>query len=197
MKIERRKVTMNGLQVSKSEKPSNSGSWIKRALFAGIIAGATVRTAASGARVVLDGTTGLHQIDSSGNISFNADLGGIVWQRAIWGLSITGTHLTNHLDLINERFEFVKGNTIYVDPYNSIIGLGSGPAALLIKTAAGQSIDLRPADTPIMSIATDGARMFNVAAEPSAPASGGVFYAYGGALKYISAGGTRTVVAPN
>jgi hypothetical protein len=188
---------MNGLQISKFKKPSNGGSWFKRALSAGSVAGAHIQTAATGARVELDSTNGLHQIDSSGNISFNADLAGIVWMRAIYGLGATGTHLASYLSLLNSRFEFVDGNTIYIDPANAIIALGSGPAALLVKTALGQSIDLRPADTPILSVATDGARLFNVASEPSAPASGGIFYSYGGALKYISAGGTRTTIAPN
>jgi hypothetical protein len=45
-------------------------------------------------------------------------------------------------------------------------------------------------------VSTAPLALANVSTEPAAPSSGGIMYAFGGALKYIGSSGTRTTVAP-
>jgi hypothetical protein len=45
-------------------------------------------------------------------------------------------------------------------------------------------------------VSTAPLALANVSTEPAAPSSGGILYAFGGALKYVGSSGTRTTVAP-
>jgi hypothetical protein len=164
-----------------------------------------LKTAATGARIEMDATNGLRGIDSSGNPQSQIDVNGLFKAFAIRDMTFD-----NMLELGGESgvFEFSNSGSVP----GLIISVASDPVRIYpdgqvmfnasILLSGYQSTDsviiaARYGTTELARFNSKGQTIQNVGSEPSAPAAGGILYVYGGALKYISAGGTRTVVAPN
>jgi hypothetical protein len=173
----------------------------------GILTGITLRgvvieTAESGARVVLDSTNGLRGIASSGAVQWQGATDGHFYLDSITDYSTKSVQLTLAGGLGSLLFSGgVYG--LWVDARTSPVKLFPTCSALTYADLVlsgylnTDSVIFNGGGGEIARINSKGLSMLNVASEPSAPAAGGILYTYGGALKYISAGGTRTVVAPN
>jgi hypothetical protein len=161
----------------------------------------SLKTAPSGARLEINASVGVAGYDAAGILRSQLTVDGLLKSYRLQ--SVDASYGSIWLD----NDSYVKVSMGYAEAYlllyPSVAKISSSnpygaqdltlstnqtSAKILFKTAY---YDLRAA------ISQYGLELQNAGAEPAAPSSGGICYVYGGAVKYISAGGTRTVLAPN
>jgi hypothetical protein len=165
----------------------------------GVDGKATLKSAINGARFEFSAANGLRGFNSDGVEVLRID------PAANWG-KIECTAIRMHPNMAGGLS--IGGRTDQENDINIVTAdgtqLGNATRITLVHGSSGY-LNVWTQNTARMTISSDRIKlngavcleMGNMAVEPSAPAAGGILYAWAGALKYVSAGGTRTQIAPN